>query len=72
MSYLNKLLQGAEVEWKTIGEVAEIIRGVRITKKDLVPNGDYPVVSGGTGYMGYYNDFNREENTISIAQHITP
>lgn len=52
MSFLDKLLEGVEVEWKTLGEVAEIIRGVRVTKKDLLSDGKYPVVSGGTGYMG--------------------
>lgn len=25
MSFLDKLLEGVEVEWKTLGEVAEII-----------------------------------------------
>jgi type I restriction enzyme S subunit len=27
MSYLDKLLEGVEVEWKTLGEVGEFIRG---------------------------------------------
>ena len=39
MSYLEKLLNGVEVEWKTLSEVCEIIRGVRVTKKDLIING---------------------------------
>lgn len=40
MSFLDKLLEGVEVEWKTLGEVAEIIRGVRVTKKDLLSDGN--------------------------------
>ena len=59
------------MQWKPLGELAEIIRGVRITKKDLLADGKYPVVSGGTGYMGYINEYNREEDTITIAQYGT-
>jgi type I restriction enzyme S subunit len=55
MSYLEKILEGVDVQWKPLGELAEIIRGVRVTKKDLLADGKYPVVSGGTGYMGYIN-----------------
>jgi len=54
-----------------LGEVAEIQRGKRITKNQLVKNGKYPVVSGGTGYMGYFDDYNRDGNTITIAQYGT-
>ncbi|MCX8482805.1 MAG: restriction endonuclease subunit S, partial [Crocinitomicaceae bacterium] len=71
MSYLDKLLEGVDVEWKPLGELSEIIRGVRITKKELLNKGKYPVVSGGTGYMGYTDQYNREENTITIAQYGT-
>lgn len=71
MSYIEKLLNGVTVEWKTLGEVVEIIRGVRITKNDLLSDGKYPVVSGGIGYMGYTNNYNRESNTITIAQYGT-
>lgn len=71
MSKLEELLQGVDVEWKALGEVSKIIRGVRVTKKDLIENGKYPVVSGGTGYMGFVNEYNREENSITIAQYGT-
>lgn len=71
MNELDKLLEGVEVEWKTFGEVAEIIRGVRITKKDLLQDAKYPVVSGGVGFMGYTNQYNREVDTITIAQYGT-
>lgn len=71
MSKLKALLKDVAVEWKTLGEVCEIIRGVRVTKKDLIENGKYPVVSGGTGYMGFVNEYNRDENSITIAQYGT-
>ena len=71
MSKIEELIKNEKVEWKKLGEVCEIVRGVRVTKKDLVDNGEYPVVSGGIGYMGYINDYNRKEDTITIAQYGT-
>lgn len=39
--YLNQLLgfDGADVEWKTLGEIGEFIRGKRFTKADYVDEG---------------------------------
>lgn len=70
MTNILELLKSEKVEWKKLGEVCEIIRGVRITKKELLTKG-YPVVSGGTGYMGYIDKYNREAETITIAQYGT-
>ena len=72
--YRDKLLSFEDevypVEWKELREVCEIVRGIRITKKELLKEG-YPVVSGGTSFMGYTNEYNREKNTITIAQYGT-
>ncbi len=59
------------VEFRKLGEVCEIIRGKRVTKKEILDKGKYPVVSGGIGFMGYLDEYNREENTITIAQYGT-
>ncbi len=59
------------VGFRKLGEVCEIIRGKRVTKKEILDKGKYPVVSGGIGFMGYLNEYNREENTITIAQYGT-
>ena len=59
------------VEFKKLGEVCDMLRGVRVTKRNLIENGKYPVVSGGVGYMGYLDKYNRESNTITIAQYGT-
>ncbi len=72
--YLKTLLQTLApkgVEFRKLGEVCEIIRGKRVTKKEILDKGKYPVVSGGIGFMGYLNEYNREENTITIAQYGT-
>ncbi|MGL2446001.1 restriction endonuclease subunit S, partial [Helicobacter pylori] len=59
------------VGFRKLGEVCEIIRGKRVTKKEILDKGKYPVVSGGIGFMRYLNEYNREENTITIAQYGT-
>ncbi len=69
----RKRLKGFNQAWKKVrlGDIAEIKRGVRITKNELDVFGKYPVVSGGVGFLGYTNNFNRYENTITIAQYGT-
>lgn len=52
-------------------KTAKIIRGQRITKKELVSGGHYPVISGGTLPMGHAEKYNREANTITVAQYGT-
>ena len=60
-----------KIKWKTLGEICEIERGIRVKKKELSLTGKYPVVSGGIGYTGYSDDYNREGETITIAQYGT-
>ncbi|WP_390113757.1 restriction endonuclease subunit S [Helicobacter pylori] len=69
----KKRLKGFNQNWQRVrlGDIAEIKRGVRITKNELDVFGKYPVVSGGVGFLGYTNNFNRYENTITIAQYGT-
>ena len=57
------------VEWKKLGEVTKIIRGNRVTKSELLDNGLYPVISGGFSPLGYIDKFNREKDTITVAQY---
>ncbi|MDD6025013.1 MAG: restriction endonuclease subunit S [bacterium] len=59
------------VEFKPLGEVCEIKRGERVTKNQVNNIGSYPVISGGVTPMGYLEKFNREANTITVAQYGT-
>lgn len=43
MSYLEKLLNGAEVDWKKLGEVVKNQRGKRLVKSELEEFGNYAV-----------------------------
>ena len=69
--YLNNIFNFNDVEYKNFKDVVVVKRGKRITKKDLIVNGKYPVISGGQNTFGYYDKFNRDENTITIAQYGT-
>jgi len=64
--YIERLLQGAEVVWKPLGEVCKVLRGKRLTKKELSDEGIYPVFHGGLIPLGYYNSYNRKGNQTMV------
>ncbi|EKN3636412.1 restriction endonuclease subunit S [Yersinia enterocolitica] len=66
LSYLEKLLDGAEVEWKALGDVTSVLRGKRLTKNLLSAEEKFPVFHGGLEPLGYYNKTNRPANTVMI------
>lgn len=43
MSYFEKLLEGVEVEWKMLGQVAKVLHGRRLTRDMLTPDEKYSV-----------------------------
>lgn len=53
------------VKWMTLGEIASINRGIRVTKGDLTENG-FPVFQNCLTPMGYYHEYNCKENTPFI------
>jgi len=59
------------VEETVLSDVCDILRGQRVTKAQLLSEGKYPVISGGVTPMGYLDEFNRDENSITIAQYGT-
>ena len=59
----------ADVEWKKLGDIGKLIRGVRVTKRSLKPDGVYPVISGGVKPMGMLDKKNRVKNSITVAQY---
>ncbi len=68
MSKLEELLQGVDVKWLPLGKISEIKTGKGVTKKDCLPSGIYPIISGGVNPMGYIDSFNRKENTVTISR----
>lgn len=74
MSKINEMIKELcpnGVERVKLGECTQVIRGERITKKQVSENGIYPVISGGVTPMGYYDKTNRDENTITVSQYGT-
>lgn len=69
MSKLQELIQELcpeGVEFKKLGEVCDIKRGIRVVKNDLMDNGNYPVYQNSLIPLGYYNQNNYPANTTFI------
>lgn len=54
------------VEWKKLGDVIQVLRGRRLTKTELLEEGQYPVFHGGLEPLGYYNLSNREADSVMV------
>ncbi len=52
MSKMDELLKGVEVEWKTLGEVGELVRGNGLPKSDFTNSG-VPAIHYGQIYTHY-------------------
>ena len=66
--YIARLLQGAEIVWKPLGEVVRLEKGKQLNKTALLEEGTYPAYNGGVSFSGFTNTYNYEENTIIISQ----
>lgn len=64
--FLEKLLDGAEVEWVALGEVSEIKRGKRLVKSQLEEIGKYAVYQNCMTPLGYYHESNVDSDTTFI------
>lgn len=56
------------VEFVKLGEICEIKTGKGITQKNCSDSDCYPVYSGGKEPMGYYKEYNRDANTVTISR----
>jgi len=68
MSKIDELLKNEKVEWRKLGEVSIISKGKQFNKRDMLEDGEYPVINGGISVSGYIDMFNSEENTITVSQ----
>ncbi|HEY6022517.1 MAG TPA: restriction endonuclease subunit S [Candidatus Paceibacterota bacterium] len=64
--FLETLLDGVAVEWKSLGEITNVLRGKRLTKSQLSEEEKFPVYHGGLEPLGRYSDSNRAANTVMI------
>ena len=51
-----------------LGQIVDIIKGKQVNGTELLEQGDYYVMNGGTLPSGWLNKYNTEANTISISE----
>ena len=56
------------VIYRKLGEICEIGKGIQFNKENMQDKGSYPVINGGINPSGYIEQFNNDENTITISQ----
>ena len=54
------------VKYKTIKDITKVLRGKRLTTKELNDDESFPVYHGGLEPLGYYHDFNRVGDTVMV------
>ncbi len=65
--YRDYLLDfGDDVEYKTLGEIATLSRGIRVVRKQLEMTGNIPVYQNSITPLGYYGKSNCKSNTTFI------
>lgn len=64
----QKIFEGLVAPTLKLGQMAEIVKGEQINGTDLLEQGDYYVMNGGTSPSGWLNRYNTEANTISISE----
>lgn len=69
MNKINKLIAKYcpdGVKMQELGKFCNVLRGKRLTKRELVDDGQYPVFHGGLIPLGCYNLYNRKANQTMI------
>lgn len=54
------------IQYEQLGENCEVLRGKRLTKKELHEDGNFPVFHGGLIPLGRYDKFNRSANQTMV------
>lgn len=68
VSFMEKLLEGIEVEWKTLGAITTIKTGQSVNKEIISANpGKYPVINSGRDPLGFLDKWNTEDDPIGIT-----
>lgn len=66
--YLEKLLDGADVEWIPLGIVTSIKTGQSVNKKIISDNpGEYPVINSGREPLGFIDKWNTDNDPIGVT-----
>lgn len=66
--FIERLLNGAIVQWVPLGEVIIIRTGQAVNRQLISDNpGDYPVINSGRDPLGYIDQWNTENDPIGIT-----
>lgn len=71
MSRLEKLIANLcpdGVEFGKLSDFANVDKGQQLNLTEMSDDESYPVMNGGINPSGYFNEFNTEENTITVSQ----
>ena len=66
LSFMEKLLDGVEVEWKALGDVVNFQRGKRLVKSQLEEIGKFAVYQNSMTPLGYYHESNVESESAFV------
>ena len=66
LDYMDKLLDGVEVEWKALEDVVKIQRGKRLVRSQLEKSGNYAVYQNSMKPLGYYHESNVKPDTTFV------
>lgn len=65
-NYLDRLLDGVAVEWKTLVKVIGLQRGTRLVRSQLKEAGSHPVFQNSMTPLGYYHESNVAGDTTFV------
>ncbi|CUS47992.1 MAG: type I site-specific restriction-modification system specificity subunit HsdS [Idiomarinaceae bacterium HL-53] len=66
LSFMDKLLDGVDVEFITLNELVTLQRGKRLVKSELQELGEYAVFQNSMTPLGYYHESNVSADTTFI------
>ena len=55
------------VKSKYLGDIIVYLPGGALKRNDVKDTGLYPVMNGGIDYSGYYDEYNYDENVLTIS-----
>ncbi len=71
MSKIKELIKNmnkSDIEYLYLDNICTIKKGQQLNKKILLKEAPYPVINGGVSPSGYWNQYNFDENMITISQ----
>ncbi len=72
VSFLDKLLDGVDVEWKALGEICVVFTGGEAPKNSIkgsIPTNDYkyPIYGNGSEIYGYTDTYRIDKDAVTIS-----